>query len=139
MTPRQIELVQASFQQVVPIADTAATNFYARLFELDPAARALFPADLAAQRRALMTTLGTIVRGLHRPGEIQPTILALGERHVGYGVVGAHYETVGVALVDAVAATLGPLFTPEMREAWTAAYAVIAGGMTGRPGERATD
>jgi hemoglobin-like flavoprotein len=129
MTPRQIELVQASFDQVVPIADAVATIFYARLFDLDPAARALFPAEMGAQRRALMLTLGTIVRSLHRPDAIQPTIGALGQRHVGYGVDAAHYETVGIALVDAVEETLGPLFTPEIHDAWSAAYAFIAEAM----------
>ena len=36
MTNEQIKLVQDSFRQVAPIAETAAQLFYARLFELDP-------------------------------------------------------------------------------------------------------
>lgn len=42
MTPRQIELVQASWRRVLPIAEDAAQLFYARLFELDPTLRELF-------------------------------------------------------------------------------------------------
>jgi hemoglobin-like flavoprotein len=36
MTPRQIELVQASFETVQPIADKAADLFYDRLFSVTP-------------------------------------------------------------------------------------------------------
>jgi nitric oxide dioxygenase len=36
MTSEQTTLVQTSFAQVAPIADTAATLFYDRLFELNP-------------------------------------------------------------------------------------------------------
>ncbi len=57
MTPEQIALVQTSFAHVVPIADTAATLFYDRLFALDPTLRRLFPSDLTEQRHKLMTIL----------------------------------------------------------------------------------
>jgi hypothetical protein len=36
MTNEQKELVQTSWRNVVPVADTAATLFYDRLFEIDP-------------------------------------------------------------------------------------------------------
>jgi hypothetical protein len=35
MTSDQINLVQISFRQVLPLAETAATVFYKRLFQLD--------------------------------------------------------------------------------------------------------
>lgn len=45
MTDDQIALVQSSFARVVPIRETAASLFYDRLFELEPAARPLFRGD----------------------------------------------------------------------------------------------
>jgi hemoglobin-like flavoprotein len=44
VTPQQQNLIRASWAQVAPIADTAATIFYDRLFELDPELRRLFTA-----------------------------------------------------------------------------------------------
>jgi len=61
MTPSQVELVQTSFQKVVPIAATAADLFYDRLFEIAPETRALFPADLAEQKKKLIAMLATAV------------------------------------------------------------------------------
>jgi nitric oxide dioxygenase len=36
MTPDQKQLVQSTWEKVLPIADAAAAPFYGRLFELDP-------------------------------------------------------------------------------------------------------
>jgi len=131
MTPRQIELVRSSFAIVEPIADAAATIFYARLFELDPAVRALFPSDLTAQRKVLMQTLAVVVRGLDRLEGIVPAVEALGRRHTGYGVRPEDFETVGAALVDTLEVGLGDAFTAETRAAWTAAYGLLSSVMIG--------
>jgi hypothetical protein len=36
MTPEHKQIVQNTWEQIAPIADTAAELFYGRLFELDP-------------------------------------------------------------------------------------------------------
>lgn len=131
MTPRQIQLVRETFAAVEPIADTAATIFYRRLFDLDPDLRALFPSDLTAQRRNLMQTLTVVVRNLDRLEGIVPAVEALGRRHAGYRVRADDYETVGAALLDTLEEGLADAFTPEVRAAWTAAYGLLASVMIG--------
>ncbi|TJW28878.1 MAG: hemin receptor, partial [Mesorhizobium sp.] len=42
MTPSQTDLVQSSFIKVAPIAETAASLFYERLFEIAPEVKPLF-------------------------------------------------------------------------------------------------
>jgi len=66
MTDEQIRLVQDSFRQVAPIAETAAQLFYARLFELDPDLELLFKGNLSEQGRKLMQMLGLAVNSLDR-------------------------------------------------------------------------
>ena len=51
MNLEQIMLVQTSFVLVMPIAETAATLFYQRLFELDPSLRPMFRGDMQEQGR----------------------------------------------------------------------------------------
>ena len=122
MTPDQATLVQDSFRLVVPIKDQAAAMFYGRLFELDPGTRPLFAGtDMAEQGAKLMATLGFVVAGLKRPAEVVPAAQALAKRHIGYGVVEAHYATVGAALLWTLGQGLGEAFTPEVEAAWTAA------------------
>jgi hemoglobin-like flavoprotein len=132
MTPRQVELIRASWTEVESIQDVAATLFYDRLFELDPLLRRLFRrTDMAAQKKVLMQTLAVVVRSLDRLDQLVPAVEALGRRHAGYGVRANHYETVGDALLWTLGQGHGDAFTPELREAWAEAYGVLAAVMIG--------
>lgn len=127
MTPHQIHLVRSSFAPLQPLAATVAEAFYAQLFTRDPALRALFRGgDMAEQGARLMQMLGAAIDLLDRPTSLDPVLLKLGQRHAGYGVVDAHYASVGAALLDTLAAGLGDAFTPEVREAWTTLYGHVA-------------
>jgi hemoglobin-like flavoprotein len=126
MTPEQITLVTESWAKVLPIADTAADLFYAKLFELDPGLRKLFKPDLSEQKKKLMQTLAFAVGGLKNPEALIPAVQALGKRHAGYGVTDAMYETVAEALLDTLAKGLGAGFTPEVKDAWVATYTTLA-------------
>lgn len=126
MTPEQIQLIQSTWMQVMPIADKAAELFYGKLFELDPAVKPMFKGDMAEQGRKLMKTIGVVVNSLTRLDEIVPTVQDLGRRHVAYGVEPKHYDTVGAALLWTLEQGLGPAFTPAVKEAWAAAYGTLA-------------
>ena len=78
MTNEQIKLVQDSFRQVAPIAETAAQLFYARLFELDPDLELLFKGNLSEQGRKLMHMLGLAVNSLDRMEQLLPVVRSLG-------------------------------------------------------------
>ena len=126
MTPRQINLVQNTFDMVLPIADLVAALFYGRLFELDPTVRPMFRNNLALQGNKLMMTLALVIQGLEELELVLPTIQQLGRVHVNFGVQPDHYGLVGEALMWSLGHGLGEAFTPETKEAWMAAYAVIS-------------
>lgn len=129
MTPRQIELVQASWKKVEPISEAAAELLYNRLFALDPSLRPMFRGDMKEQGRKLMGMVTFVVNGLTRLEALLPGVQALGRRHAGYGVRDEHYATVASALLWTLEQGLGNAFTPEVREAWTTAYQLLAGTM----------
>jgi hemoglobin-like flavoprotein len=132
MTPRQIELIRASWAAVEPVAYRTATFFYYQLFELDPTLERLFlRADMAKQRKVLMQTLAVVVKSLDRLDTILPAVEALGRRHAGYGVRAEHYETVGVALLWTLEEGLGAAFDEETRDAWATAYGTLTSVMIG--------
>jgi hemoglobin-like flavoprotein len=126
MTPTQIKLVQNSWEKIVPIEPHAAALFYNRLFTTDPRLQDLFKGDLSEQKRKLMAMIGVAVNGLTRLEALLPAVRDLGRRHAGYGVQAKDYGTVGSALLWTLEQGLGPAFTPETKEAWTAAYSVLA-------------
>ena len=126
MNSEQINLVQSSFAEVRPMATTAASLFYQRLFALDPTLRPMFKGDLPHQGRMLMAMLTAAVNGLALLDTLVPVLRQLGARHVTYGVREPHYETVGTALLWTLEQGLGARFTPEVREAWASAYELLA-------------
>jgi hemoglobin-like flavoprotein len=129
MTTDQMRLVQESFARVTPIAETAAALFYERLFELDPKLRQLFRGDMREQGRKLMQMLAVAMRSLDELEAVVPAVQALGRRHAGYGVTGAHYATVGAALLWTLEQGLGSAFTSDVRDAWVTVYGLLASTM----------
>jgi hemoglobin-like flavoprotein len=137
MTPDHVKLVQDSFAKVAPISETAAVLFYDRLFEIAPKVKAMFPTDMTEQRRKLMATLAVVVGGLGNLESVLPAASALAKRHVSYGAKAEHYPVVGSALLWTLEKGLGDGWTPDVAEAWTAAYGTLSGFMIseayGRP------
>jgi len=126
MTPEQIADVRSSFAAIRPISAQAAALFYTRLFQLDPSLRPMFTRDLQEQGRMLMQVLGVAVASLDRIQTLIPTLHDLGRRHAGYGVRDENYDVVAEALLWTLEQGLGPKFTPQVRDAWTTTYAVLA-------------
>lgn len=129
MESYQILLVQSSFAKVRPISEAAADLFYQRLFELDPSLRSLFKGDMNEQGRKLMHMLMMIVGGLTKLDQLIPAVQALGRRYAGYSVKPEQYTTVGSALLWTLEKGLGDDFTPDVKEAWTQAYTLLANVM----------
>ena len=126
LTVVQKSHVQNSFASIATIADDAAVLFYQRLFELDPSLRPMFRGDMAEQRKKLMQMITAAVKGLDRLEQLVPVVQDLGRRHARYGVADSHYDTVGAALLWTLEVGLGRAFTPEVKEAWTAVYGLLA-------------
>ncbi|MEO1094166.1 MAG: adenylate/guanylate cyclase domain-containing protein [Cyanobacteria bacterium J06638_28] len=130
MATRQVDLVQASFATVKPIADQVGALFYGRLFEVRPDFRPLFSStDMQVQERKLVEMLAIAVEGLRNPEKIIPSAQELGRRHQGYGVEADHYNDVGAALLWTLEQGLGDAFTPEVCQAWEAAYSFLSNVM----------
>src|ERR1700749_244498 len=129
MTPEQVALVQHSFAKVGPISDMAAIIFYLPPFNMVPPVKAMFPTDMTEQRSKLMATLAVVVNGLGNLESVLPAASAFAKRHVSYGAKAEHYPVVGAALLWTLEKGLGDGWTPEVAEAWTAAYGTLSGFM----------
>jgi hemoglobin-like flavoprotein len=130
MSPDQKQIVQSTWEQVVPMADAAADMFYDRLFKIDTTTRKLFKAtDMADQRKKLVRVMSSAIRGLDNIDALASSLEDLGRRHVGYGVTDEHYDSVGVALMWTLEQGLGRAWTPTVASAWADAYALLSGVM----------
>jgi hemoglobin-like flavoprotein len=129
MTPEQVALVTASVDAIRPRLTEVAGDFYERLFAAAPEARALFSHDLATQSEKFGRELDEIVAVIPSFGEFVDRTAALGARHATYGVRPSHYDLMRDVLLDTLAAELGDAFTPETKDAWVTAFALLAESM----------
>jgi len=127
----QLELIERDAAHLGTDPDGFARRFYDRVFAIAPAARGMFPADLADQRDKLMRELGTLVTmavALRDGGAADGLVgrlRRLGARHVGYGVAAPHYDVVGAGLLDTLATTV-PDWDAGHHDAWAALYGLAA-------------
>ena len=130
MTLDQKQLVQNTWEKILPISESAATLIDDRLFELDSSTRSLFTHTIMPdQRRKLMNVIDMAVNGLDTLDKLIPAVRSLGLRHVFYGVTHEHYSSAGRALIWTLEQGLGADFTPEVKEAWTTVYCLLADTM----------
>jgi hemoglobin-like flavoprotein len=130
MTPEQARLITTSWNSVASIADNAIEQFYNRLFEIDPSARALFRAtDMPEQRRKVIEALSLALQSLDDLAAPTPTLEELGRRHQRYGVAAAHYDSVGQALLWTLEQGLGAAWTPAVAAAWTELFGQLSSVM----------
>ena len=130
ITPADIALVKQTWGKVVPIANTAATLFYERLFATNPQIAPMFAGvDLPEQRKKLVKAITLVVMSLDRIDTLLPMIREMGLRHAGYGVSDEHYDQVGGTLLWTLQAGLGEAWSEEAASAWTAAYRLLADTM----------
>ncbi len=141
LTDEEKRLIVGAFRLVVPVAETIADLFYARLFEEQPQYRKLFPDDMTGQKRKLIAMLSFITKSLDWSedqwrDDVNPqddlflVVLALGRRHhTLYKIPEDAYEPVERSLMWALDQGLGQAFSPDLRSAWTKLYRALATSM----------
>lgn len=126
MEEEKVALIQACWARISADQAGFSDTFYCELFLIDPSLRLMFHNDLTRQKMALARTLSESLALIEAPHRLIPAIQALGERHVGYGVLDHHYESVGAALIRALEAHLGDDLTDEARAAWIECYDLLS-------------
>jgi hemoglobin-like flavoprotein len=122
----QIDLLESSFQALVPCGEAFVTAFYERLFTRFPHTRAFFAStDMKEQCKKLLGALTLVIQNLRKPEVLTSALTGLGQRHVSYGVRPEHYPIVGAVLLETFADVLGERWTPAYHEAWAEAYGVV--------------
>jgi hypothetical protein len=122
MTHAQIQLVQQSFEQLVPCGDDALEGFFAEIFYqrlqiTQPALQVQFRSDATLQAQRLLNLLRLVISHLELPAPFlfRPN-LELDTKNTG----------VASALIWTLEMTLGEDFKAELKEAWLGAYPFLA-------------
>lgn len=100
--------------------------FYDRLFYMAPQTEKMFTTSREMQAQKLIGMVNLVIMRLDRIAELTDDIRQLAIRHVQYGTRPEHYELVGKALLWTLERGLGSDWSPELAEAWTKCYTLLA-------------
>jgi hemoglobin-like flavoprotein len=129
MTSAQKRLIRESFPALREVAGPLVQLFYGRLFQIAPSVRPMFRSDIGIQARKFSDMLEALVEGLDDFDRQRPALRAMGLRHVGYGVVPAHYDILATAFLWALGHMLYPDFSAEIKGAWAALIEEVSATM----------
>jgi len=125
-----LEALETSFDLVATRGDELMDVFYFRLFVTAPAVTPLFAeTDIKRQKAILFNTLVLLRKSLRDLDAIRPKLREFGVRHLEYGAEPKHYPAVGAALLASIAEIADSAWTPECEQAWSEAFAIVAGAM----------
>eukprot|EP00929_Paragymnodinium_shiwhaense_P036348 TRINITY_DN1948_c0_g2_i1.p1 TRINITY_DN1948_c0_g2~~TRINITY_DN1948_c0_g2_i1.p1 ORF type:complete len:171 (+),score=30.96 TRINITY_DN1948_c0_g2_i1:89-601(+) len=145
LSERDIDLVQQTFAFVAQLGfDTVGKVIFMKIFKKAPGALQLFsfkadglepthlfrlgsPATTHATK--VVCTLGTAISLLRDLGTLVPVLQALGLKHHGLGVMPAHYDVVGAAIIESLEVALKEKFTEPVKLAWLKVYTIVKNTM----------
>lgn len=135
MTPEQIQIVKSTVPVLQQHGEAITRVFYQQLLAAHPELNRMFdPSNQSdgTQARRLAGAILAYAGNIDRLSNLSGAVEAIGRRHVGLGVLPEQYPVVGTHLLEAIKIVLGDAATPEIVDAWAAAYGQLAGIMIER-------
>lgn len=129
MDEATISRLENSFNLVAPRAEELAERFYGLMFRTHPEVRALFPEDMASQRKKIVASLVLVVQSLRHPEKLREPLLELGRRHIAYQVKPEHYPVVRDALIETLSDMAGEQWSEQLTIDWRGALDFVASVM----------
>jgi nitric oxide dioxygenase len=137
LTESQLEIIRATVPVLQVHGETITRQFYKFLFEENPELKNVF--NMAhqvkcEQPRALADAVIAYAANIDKLQNLGPAVSRIAHKHCSLDVKAEHYPIVGRNLLKAIGAVLGDAATPEIVDAWAAAYGQLAEIMIGVEG-----
>jgi len=129
ITEEQKHIVKSTAPILKENGKEITSIFYKHLFEAHPELLNLFNQTnqkIGSQPLALANTVYFAAENIDNLGVLMPQVKLIAHKHRALTVQPEHYPIVGKYLLQAIAEYLGTKATPEILDAWAAAYDLIA-------------
>lgn len=142
LTASQQAIVKSTAPVLKEHGTTITSLFYKNMIGAHPELRNVF--NLSNQRngdqpKALAASVLAYASHIDDLGALGGAVERIAQRHVSLRVTADQYPIVGKHLMEAIATVLGPALTPEIADAWTAAYQQLANIFIAREDEMYKD
>lgn len=130
LTAAQIAIVKSTVPILKAHGNTITTTFYRSLLSEHPELKNIFSLrtqSTGAQQSALASSVLAYAQHIDNLEALLPAVEHIAQKHTSLSVAPEHYPIVGKYLVGAFQEVLGDALTPDVKNAWIAAYEQLAG------------
>lgn len=138
LTPSQIAIVKATAPVLEEHGTTITTLFYSNLLAAHQELKNVFSLtsqSTGRQPRALAGAVLAYATYVDDLPKLKHAVERIAHKHVSLQVTAPQYDVVGQYLMEAIGQVLGDAATPDIVDAWTAAYGVLASVFINREAE----
>ncbi|OQD68504.1 hypothetical protein PENDEC_c034G06664 [Penicillium decumbens] len=135
LTVGQIQLIKATVPILAEHGNTITSVFYKNLLDENPTLNNIFniPSQINGhQSRALACAIYAYAAHIDDLAALSSAVELICNKHASLYAQPEHYSIVGKYLLEAMGEVLGDALTPEIKDAWTAAYWQLADLMIAR-------
>ena len=129
LSQRQIDVVKST----IPLLQSAGTaiteHFYQRMFRHNPELQDIFNMSnqhSGRQAMALFSSIAAYATHIEEPSQLVALVERIANKHASLNIQPSQYAIVGSHLIETLRELAAESFTPEVEDAWTAAYGVLA-------------
>lgn len=134
LTKQQIELVKATVPVLREHGVALTSHFYKRMLSHNPELMQIFNMGhqrAGFQQQALAGAVLAYAENIENLPALLGAVAHIANKHVSVGIRAEHYPIVGKHLIASIKEVLGDTATPELIDAWTAAYMQLADVLIG--------
>lgn len=134
LTKQQIELVKATVPVLREHGVALTSHFYKRMLSHNPELMQVFNMShqrAGFQQQALAGAVLAYAENIENLPALLGAVAHIANKHVSVGIRAEHYPIVGKHLIASIKEVLGDAATPELIDAWTAAYMQLADVLIG--------
>ncbi|WP_202593431.1 NO-inducible flavohemoprotein [Tolumonas lignilytica] len=129
MNEQQKALVRATVPVLRSSGVALTSHFYNRMFTHNPELKNVFNQghqNSGRQQEALAGAVLAYAENIDDPSVLLPVVERIAHKHVSLNIRAEHYAIVGKHLLASIQEVLGDAATPELIDAWSAAYTSLA-------------
>ena len=134
LTKQQIELVKATVPVLREHGVALTSHFYKRMLSHNPELMQVFNMGhqrAGFQQQAVAGAVLAYAENIENLPALLGAVAHIANKHVSVGIRAEHYPIVGKHLIASIKEVLGDAATPELIDAWTAAYMQLADVLIG--------
>ncbi|MBR9828812.1 MAG: NO-inducible flavohemoprotein [Oceanospirillales bacterium] len=138
LTPNQIAIVKSTIPLLASAGSQITDHFYSRMFSHNPELKNIFNMShqhSGRQSVALFNAVAAYAQHIDNLPVLQAAVERIAQKHTSFDIRPEQYAIVGHHLIHTLKELAPDAFTPEVEDAWTAAYQQLADIFIQREGE----